>query len=219
MTVRRTTVSGLIGYGVVGGGFGNPTEPIVLNMRDISNEIPLPQPDPLDFDPSPYVAHAIYLQWRFSVSIGIADMEFIKRYDLSLGKSQFGKFVTSAFGYVTDEGFISYAKIKSKLYYCRVLFLDGDRFDGEPCDEPQVSEFPPGQDVGAWFPSSLYYGMFAEDTLRAIQPLGDCLAESVIISVPDVISALNVGLTYEYQITPYNAERYQSENFPRVMYL
>lgn len=209
MTVRRFTPGGLSGYGVVGGAIGNPTEPIVLSLRDICNEIPRPTTQP-DSPFTPYVWQYVSLQWRFSVAIGIAEMENIKQYFAPLGRSQFGRYVISAFGYVSDEGFISYAKCKSRVYSCLVRYIDGDRDDGEPCDEPQTYEWPAGTDEGAFFTYSTVFGGFGGSSRADI---GDGLA----VWLPETVAAANVGLTYTYSITSYTADEIAALNYPNIM--
>lgn len=209
MPVRRTTQNTRLGYGVVGGGLGNPTEVIILSMRDICNEIPRP----LTEETSPFedlYAHYVYLQWRFSVNVGIADMEGIKQYFNPLGKAQFGRYAVSAFGYVTEEGFISYAKIKSNVYSCCVRYVNGDRVDTPPSDEPQTDFYDGGLAVGEW----RSYG----DGASVINGVpGDAIADGVAIYLPSVVAAANVGITYQYRIIGYTLSEYVEAGVPPVI--
>lgn len=206
MAVRRFTQDNRIGYGVVGGAISSPTEAIILSLPDISTEIPLPSAEP--FAPfTPYVTHFVYLQWRFSVDIDIADMELIKQYFAPLGRSQFGRFAISAYGYVTDEGFISYAKFKSPLYTCVVRYDDGERFDGVPCDEPQTDEFDGEPEEGEW---TAYSGSPAVVSSVSAATIGD----GVGVWLPETIALANVGLTYSYRIIPYTNSELIAANFP-----
>lgn len=209
MTVRRFTPGGNSGYGVVGGAIGNPTEPIILSLRDICNEIPRPTTQP-DSPFTPYVWQYVSLHWRFSVNIGIAEMENIKQYFAPLGRSQFGRYVISAFGYVTDEGFISYAKCKSRVYSCLVRYIDNERNDGTPCDEPQASEFFPGTDEGAFY---TYSNVFTGFGATIPTEIGDGLA----VWLPETVAAANVGLTYTYSITSYTADEVAALNYPNII--
>lgn len=216
MTVRKITETGQVGYGVVGQAYGNPTEPIIINMRDICNEIPLKVFDPFEEDLI-FTHHVVSLMWRFSVSIGIADMETIKQYFNPTGKAQFGRYVMSAFGYVTDEQFISYAKIKSALYTCRVLYAEGERFDGEPCDEPQVDLPSIPAEVGGFHPYSgntgTFKGSFAEIPSGYARPIADAAA----IWVPETVAALNVGVTYMFNQIPYTTSAFVEQNEPPII--
>jgi len=216
MPTRRITETGQVGYGVVGDEFGNRTEPIIIQMRDICNEIPRKLFDP--FEPELiYTHHVISLLWRFSVSIGIADLETIKQYFNPLGKAQFGRYAMSAFGYVTDEGYISYAKIKSGLYTCRFLYVNGVRDDSEPCDEPQTSIPYPEPDVGGFHPytgnTGIFRGSFSDIPSGYARPIADAAA----IWVPETISALNVGVTYIFNQIPYTTSAFEEQVAPPII--
>lgn len=209
MGVRRLTQDGNIGYGVRGYEIGNPTEPVIISMRDISTEIPLPVAQPT----SPfanYVWQYVYLQWRFTVAIGIADMEYIKQYFNPLGKAQFGRWAVSAFGYITDEGFISYAKQMSAVYTCVVRYVEGDRDDSEPSSEPQSDAYPPGSSVGEW--RGYGDGASVVNGVPSKSP-----ADGLALYLPPTIALANIGITYQYRIIGYSQDDIALANFPPVI--
>lgn len=206
MPVRRVLEDGTKGYGVIGSELGNPNSVIIVSLRDVCNEIPRPTHEP--FAPfEQYVLQFVYLRWRFSVNIGIAEMESIKQYFTPLGKSQFGRYVISAYGYVRDEGFISYAKQKSAMYSCCIRYFEGSRDDSLPCDEPQISGVFTNPTVGGWTSYSNSSSAFA---YSGFSDIGDGFA----LSLPKEINAAIVGLTYEYSIVSYTVADIVQANFP-----
>lgn len=199
MPVRRTHTNGFGGYGVFG-------RELPLNASgasiDLIDEVPLIPLPPIEDDGNPDLIqiYSISLVWRFSVDIMAFDYQYIKQYHNPSGKLQLGRYTCSAYDYITDEGFITYARMKSRRYSCAFVYYYGVFEPTIPCDEPQDDINPTPGATGGIVP---YSGRPSYTGLGGYTPLlswGGEIADSARLFFEPGVSAVRVGCTYMYGI-------------------
>lgn len=199
MPVRRIHSDGFGGYGVFGRELPLNATGAVIDIRDEAALIPLPLGSETD-PPDPIQIYSVSLVWRFSIDIMAYDYQYIKQYHNPSGKTQFGRYVCSAYNYTTDEGFVTYARMKSRRYACAFTWYYGVFEPVIPCDEPQDDVNPTPGATGGFVP---YDGRPTYTTLGGFPSLfstGAEIADQVQIFFEYGVSAVRIGCTYMYAV-------------------
>jgi len=199
MPVRRTHSNGFGGYGVFGQELPLNASGAIIDMEAEAAAIPLPpivDPNPGE----PIELYAISLVWRFSIDIYAYDYQLIKQYHNPSGKLQFGRYVCSAYDYHTDEGFITYARMKSPRYSCAYTWAY-DVFEPTiPCDEPQDDVNPTPGATGGFVPYTGRPTFTGNISYTPFPYWGGEIADRAQIFFEGGVSAVRVGVTYMYAI-------------------
>ena len=205
MPLRRTNFGGAIGYG----SFGlNVTVPNLDATADLSAEIPFIAPFLIQNPPDrpQNVAWAVYLSWRWKVTIGAYDSNFVKAYDVRRDKRQFGQVQTYRYDYLTDCTYVSFPQMLSPVFvYNFVVFADSLEDDRIPCDEPPSNAEFEVVTGGDWLTSLETPGL----QLGAFMPGDRC------IFTPETgIKSFNFGGAYYMSASGYTEENYESLKLP-----
>lgn len=213
MAVRRYSSRGITGYGVLGDSFTNEDGNIVISANEFSqeavsnyysvNSVTTAQPNLL-----------VSVRWRWSVQIIDADLTQIKQYDNQIGLTQYGRAVMSAYDYICNTEFISFAKMKSALYSAVFRYSDGVELDEIPCDEPQDTDADIPSLQGGWMAYQK-----EQPTARQIpgtiqNQLNSIISDQAVIFLSTAVLLFRVGVTYEYWIFEYDNDSWLDEGQP-----
>jgi len=219
MSVRAYSSRARSGYGVIGDAFSIDNNSIRIGLADVIPDLWQVYLDNKAPSDGAFAAF-VYLRWRYSVSILNFDNATLRKYDVNLGKSQFGTARMSAYNYVTDEQFISYAKDLSPLYGCAFRLLGGEIDpDDLPCSEPQDTvpdlRFP---DTGAMFYSSLIPADSFQPNSWQFNTVNQ-IADMVDFFMHPSVLRVRIGATYVYRIFGYTTDEWLEANNPPLVVL
>lgn len=213
MPVRRFGTRGIIGYGVRGNLLSADDGDILISANLCSQEavanyyaaniITGGQPNLL-----------VSLRWRWSVEVIDANMGLLRQYDNQIGLIQYGRAVMSAYDYVCNKEFISFAKMKSALYSAVFRYSDGIELEEIPCDEPQDTEADIPSLQGGWMAYSKEQPTSRQIPGTIQNPLRSIISDSAVISMYPGVNLFRVGVTYEYWIFEFDNDAWLDEGEP-----
>lgn len=198
MSVRWYSGNFTPGYGVTGDQQINDTPIKVIDVKDITREIPKPITDNGELDGDQILLHLLSVRWRFTLQVIEAEDEQISSYFPLFGNRKLGRWVAEAFQYVSQDGFWSYDKYISPRFTFTQRYIDFEVDpDDLPSSEPQA-DAPELFDLGAlFFPWTDGFSIYSANR--------DIIADRVSLAVDPYVLLYRWGVTYDYTIAGYTA--------------
>jgi hypothetical protein len=141
-------------------------------------------------------------------------MSSIKVYDNQLGYVQYGRSKTSAFGYVSDNRFISFDKVISPIYSCVYRYTDGEELTDEPCSEPQDSSVAVDTLNGGWYAYTKEQPVDRQIPGSIQNYAGWIPGDETLVTMSNSVLLYRLGATYEYRIFEYDTDAWLDANDP-----
>lgn len=210
MAIRWSTPGFNIGYGVSGENVTNDTLIKIVDMRQLTQEIPKLAVGLGEGES--FVALILTIRWRFTLRVISANDADISVYDAILGKRKLGTYNIESYQYTSYSGFWSNDLYVSPRFTFRTRYVDYELPEIDPpCSEPQLDLPELFFEGGTFFPWTGYYSVY--------QNYYDEIGERLLLSVAPGVTSYRLGVTYDWDWEGFTAERIENEGGAPNIYI